>query len=133
MAPRAPGRLFSHFWIPCPLFPTPMPITSPDPLRGTLDLLVLQTLALQPMHGWGISQRLEQVSGGHLLVNQGSLYPALQRLVQKGWIEGEWRTTENNRQAKYYQLTAEGRKAIAAEVSSWRRHVSAVELVLAHR
>jgi len=110
-----------------------MPPLSPDPLRGTLDLLILKSLALAPMHGWGISQRLEQVSDGQLLVNQGSLYPALQRLVQKGWIEGEWRTTENGRQARYYQLTAAGRKAIAAEVSSWRRHVSVVELVLAHR
>jgi len=110
-----------------------MPPLSPDPLRGTLDLLILKSLALAPMHGWGISQRLEQVSDGQLLVNQGSLYPALQRLVQKGWIEGEWRTTENGRQARYYQLTAAGRKAIATEVSSWRRHVSTVELVLAHR
>jgi len=83
------------------------------------------------MHGWGISQRLDQVSDGQLLVNQGSLYPALQRLVQKGLIEGQWQTTENNRQAKYYRLTAAGRKAIGAEIASWRRHVCAVELVLA--
>ena len=109
----------------------PQPITPPsDVLRGTLDLLVLKTLTLEPMHGWGISQRIEQFSEGLLDVNQGSLYPALQRLEQKGWIESDWRTTENNRRARYYSLTPAGRKAVGAETTSWRRYVEAVELIL---
>jgi transcriptional regulator len=102
-----------------------------DVLRGTLDLLILKTLALEPMHGWGISQRIQQCSRGTLDVNQGSLYPALQRLEQGGRIESDWRTTENNRQAKYYRLTASGRRALGAETASWRRYVEAVELILA--
>ena len=110
-----------------------MPQTPPPPsdvLRGTLDLLVLRTLTLAPLHGWAISQRLEQISRGALDVNQGSLYPALQRLEQKGWVASEWRTTENNRRAKYYALTAAGRRALGAEIASWRRYVDAVELIL---
>ena len=109
---------------------TPSATPSSDVLRGTLDLLVLKTLTLAPMHGWGISQRIQQFSRGALDVNQGSLYPALQRLEQKGWIEAEWRNTENNRTAKYYRLTAAGRKAVGAETESWRRYVDAVELIL---
>ena len=101
-----------------------------DVLRGTLDLLVLKTLTLAPEHGWGIGQRIQQTSKGVLDVNQGSLYPALQRLVQKGWIESEWRTTENNRRAKYYRLTAAGRRAVTDEAASWRRYVAAVDLIL---
>jgi PadR family transcriptional regulator PadR len=101
-----------------------------DVLRGTLDLLILKTLALEPMHGWGISQRIEQFSRGVLDVNQGSLYPALQRLELKGAIDSEWRTTEHNRRAKYYRLTAVGRRALGAETESWRRYVSAVDWVL---
>ena len=107
-----------------------MPEPSADVLRGTLDLLVLKTLALAPMHGWGISQRIAQFSRGVLDINQGSLYPALQRLELKGWIASEWRTTENNRRAKYYRLTASGRRAVGAETESWRRYVSAVEWIL---
>lgn len=107
-----------------------MPEPTSDVLRGTLDLLVLKTLTLEPMHGWGISQRIQQFSRGVLDVNQGSLYPALQRLEQKGWITSDWRTTENNRQAKYYRLTAAGRRALGAETVSWRRYVEAVELIL---
>ena len=102
-----------------------------DVLRGTLDLLVLKTLTLEPMHGWGISQRIQQTSRGVLDVNQGSLYPALQRLEQRGLIESEWRTTENNRRAKYYRLTAAGRRGVGAETTAWRRYVEAVELILA--
>ena len=83
------------------------------------------------MHGWGISQRIQQHSRSILDVNQGSLYPALQRLEQKEWIDSEWRTTDNNRRAKYYRLTAKGRKALGIEVESWRRYVSAVEAILA--
>jgi transcriptional regulator len=101
-----------------------------DVLRGTLDLLILKTLTLEPMHGWGISARIQQFSRGVLDVNQGSLYPALQRLEQKGWIESDWQQTENNRRAKYYQLTAVGRRAVSAETASWRRYVQAVEFIL---
>lgn len=104
--------------------------TSADALRGTLELLVLKSLELGPMHGWGTSQRLEELSEGGLTVNQGSLYPALQRLEQEGWVVSEWGRTENNRRAKYYRLTETGRERIAPEEASWRRHVAAVRLVL---
>ena len=97
---------------------------------GTLEMLVLKTLTLEPMHGWGISARIQQFSRGILDVNQGSLYPALQRLEQRGWIESDWQTTENNRRAKYYQLTAAGRRAVGVETTHWRRYVEAVELIL---
>jgi transcriptional regulator len=102
-----------------------------DVLRGTLDLLVLKTLTLEPMHGWGISQRIQQMSQAVLDVNQGSLYPALQRLEQKDWIDSEWRASDNNRRAKYYRLTPKGRRALGAETDSWRRYVGAVEAILA--
>lgn len=102
-----------------------------DVLRGTLDLLVLKTLTLAPMHGWGISQRIQQFSRGVLDVNQGSLYPALQRLVHKGWITSEWRVSEHNRRARYYALTSEGREALHEETAAWRRYVSTVEWILA--
>ena len=102
-----------------------------DVLRGTLDLLVLKTLTLEPMHGWGISQRIEAMSHSVLDVNQGSLYPALQRLEQREWIDSEWRASDNNRRAKYYKLTAKGRRALSLETDSWRRYVAAVEDILA--
>lgn len=102
-----------------------------DVLRGTLDLLVLKTLTLDPMHGWGISQRIQLMSRSVLDVNQGSLYPALQRLEQREWIDSEWRMTDNHRRAKFYRLTAKGRRALAAETDSWRRYVIAVEDILA--
>jgi transcriptional regulator len=101
-----------------------------DVLRGTLDLLILKTLARAPMHGWGIGARIQQTSRGVLDVNQGSLYPALQRLEQKGWIESEWQTTENNRRAKYYTLTTAGARAVGVETAHWRRYVEAVEFIL---
>ena len=101
-----------------------------DVLQGTLDLLILRTLSLQPMHGWGIAQRIQQLSRDVLQVNQGSLYPALQRLERQRFIRAEWRTTENNRRARYYELTAAGRRQLAAEVSHWERLRSAVDLVL---
>jgi PadR family transcriptional regulator, regulatory protein PadR len=101
-----------------------------DALRGSLDLLVLKTLSLQPMHGWGISQRLQQISDGVLEVNQGSLYPALQRLEQGGLITSEWGTTDNNRRARYYELTTAGRRALGAELESWRRFATGLEAVL---
>ena len=101
-----------------------------DVLRGTLDLLVLKTLSLEPMHGWGISQRIEQLSRGTLAVNQGSLYPALQRLENKGWIASTWQVTENNRRARVYGLTRKGRSSLEDEKATWRRYASAVELIL---
>ena len=108
-----------------------MPNTpSPDVLRGTLDLLILKTLDLTDMHGWGIGQRIQQFSKGILEVNQGSLYPALQRLEQRGWITSDWRTSELNRRAKYYHLTASGRRALGSETANWRRYVGAVDLIL---
>ncbi|HEX7048924.1 MAG TPA: PadR family transcriptional regulator [Longimicrobiales bacterium] len=101
-----------------------------DVLQGTLDLLILKTLSLEPMHGWGVSQRIQQLSEDALQVGQGSLYPALHRLERKGWIESEWRASENNRRAKYYRLTAAGRRALGEEEASWRRYAGAVELIL---
>lgn len=101
-----------------------------DVLRGTLDLLILKTLALAPMHGWGISQRILQLSGDAFQVGQGSLYPALQRLEQKGWVDSEWRATEQNRRARYYRLTAAGRRALGEETEGWRRYVETVETIL---
>ena len=94
---------------------------SSDVLRGTLDLLILKTLTLEPMHGWGIGQRIQQMSRGVLDANQGSLYPGFQRLEQKGWIDSEWRTTENNRRAKYYWLTRAGQKQLADATEQWNR------------
>jgi PadR family transcriptional regulator PadR len=108
-----------------------MKITSPDVLRGTLDLLILKTLAREPMHGWGISQRIQQRSRSVLDVTQGSLYPALQRLELREWIDSEWRASDNNRRAKYYRLTTKGRRALGMETESWRRCVAAVEDILA--
>lgn len=104
--------------------------TPNDVVRGTLDLLILKTLSLEPMHGWAITQRLEQLSREALQVGQGSLYPALQRLEEKGWISSEWRATEQGRRAKYYELTGKGRRALGDEAESWRRYVSMVELIL---
>jgi PadR family transcriptional regulator PadR len=101
-----------------------------DALRGSLDLLVLKTLSLAPMHGWGISQRVQQISDGVLEVNQGSLYPALQRLEKDGLITSEWGTTDNNRRARYYRITASGRKALGDEMDSWRRFAAGLEAVL---
>ena len=98
--------------------------------QGTLDMLVLQILSLGPAHGYAIAQRIEQISRHAVQVNQGSLYPALQRLEQKEWIDSEWRVTDNNRRAKYYKLTPLGRRALGAETQSWRRLVVAVEQLL---
>jgi transcriptional regulator len=100
-------------------------------LQGTLNLLILKTLSIAPMHGWGLTRRMEQLSQDALQVGQGSIYPALVRIEQRGWINTEWRTTENGRRAKYYRLTAAGRHALGNEVASWQRFVGAVGLVLA--
>jgi transcriptional regulator len=101
-----------------------------DLLQGTLDLLILRTLDLGPMHGWGISQRIQQMSDEVLRVNQGSLYPALHRLEGAGWISSEWGASENNRQAKFYSLTRAGQKQLRAETESWTRMTEAVAKVL---
>jgi PadR family transcriptional regulator, regulatory protein PadR len=98
--------------------------------QGTLDLLILKALSLEPMHGWGISQRVQQISDGVLEVNQGSLYPALQRLEKAGLITSEWGVTDNNRRARYYRLTAAGRRALGQELESWRRFAAGLEAVL---
>ena len=101
-----------------------------DLVQGTLDLLILRTLALEPMHGWAIAQRIRQVSGEVLQVGQGALYPALHKLEQQGWIAAEWAVSDNNRKAKYYTLTREGRKALAGEMAQWERLSSAIALVV---
>ena len=99
-------------------------------LQGTLELLILKTLSLEPMHGWGVAQRIQQMSRDVFCVNQGSLYPALQRMLGKGWITAEWRTTESNRRARYYLLTKAGQRQLAAERDEWERSSSAVNWVL---
>lgn len=109
------------------------PAPAQDVLRGTLDLLILRTLARGPEHGWGIAQHIEHQSDEAFEVGQGSLYPALQRLENKAWVVSEWRATDQNRRAKYYRLTATGRRALQAETDSWRRYVRAVDLILAGR
>ena len=103
---------------------------SSDLLQGTLDLLILRTLALEPMHGWGVAQRIQQISNEALQIGQGSLYPALYRLEYKGWIRSDWGNSENNRRAKFYRLTAAGRKQLAAELATWERLSRAIALVL---
>jgi transcriptional regulator len=98
--------------------------------QGTLDLLILKTLALGPQHGWAISERLHQISSATLIVRQGSLYPALHRLERRGWMKAHWGTSENNRRAKYYELTRRGRAQLEAQTSAWRRLIAAVAHVL---
>lgn len=104
----------------------------PDILQGTLDLLILRTIQHEPMHGWAIARRIQQVSDEVLTVQQGSLYPSLHRLARKGWIEAEWGTSENNRRAKFYSLTDEGRRELETETETWRRFSAAVDHVLQH-
>jgi PadR family transcriptional regulator, regulatory protein PadR len=101
-----------------------------DLVQGTLDLLVLKILALQPLHGWALSQRLKQLSGDVLQVSDGSLYPALHKLEQQGWIRAEWKPTENNRRAKFYSLTRLGRRRLEEEAASWERISAAISGVL---
>jgi transcriptional regulator len=101
-----------------------------DVLRGTLDLLILKAVSLKPLHGWAITQRLEQLTGDALQVGQGSLYPALQRLEEKGWVESDWRVTDQNRRARYYELTSAGRRALGDETKQWQRYVAMVDTVL---
>ena len=101
-----------------------------DLVQGTLDLLILKTLSLGPMHGWAIALRIQQTSNDVLQVQQGSLYPALHRLEQQGWITAEWKPSENNRRAKFYTLTRSGRRTLAAEAANWDRLSAAVGLIL---
>ena len=103
---------------------------STDLLQGTLDVLILKTLALEPMHGWGVAQRIQQMSKDVLQIGQGSLYPALHRLEYKGWIESDWGSSDNNRRAKYYSLTRKGKKRLEAELATWERLSKAIGLVL---
>jgi transcriptional regulator len=114
-------------------------MTPPDPtrhapvadvLRGTLDLLILKALSLEPMHGWAVAQRLEQLTSDALRIGQGSLYPALQRLEERDWVESDWRVTDQNRRAKYYELTPAGRRALGDEAREWQRYVAMVDTVL---
>lgn len=110
-----------------------MPNERLDLPQGTLDLLILKALSLGPMHGWAISERLQDVSREMLQVPQGSLYPALHRLEREGWISAEWGASDNNRKAKFYELTRAGRKQLAVETESWERLAQVVRLVLAMR
>lgn len=103
-----------------------------DILQGTLDLLILRTLSLGPKHGWAISQRIQDVSDSVLTVQQGSLYPSLHRLQRRGWIASEWGTSENNRKAKFYRLTGEGKAQLEVETERWQRLSEAVSRVLQH-
>jgi PadR family transcriptional regulator PadR len=100
-------------------------------LQGTLDLLILKAVAREPMHGWGVSERMQQVSGGVLEVNQGSLYPALHRLVKRGLLAATWGTSDNGRRARYYRLTAAGKRQLAQETAMWQRFSGAVNAMLA--
>jgi PadR family transcriptional regulator, regulatory protein PadR len=101
-----------------------------DLLQGTLDMLILKAIVIEPQHGWAIAQRIQVVSGNVLQVGQGSLYPALHRLEYKGWIRAQWGASENNRKARYYSLTAAGRKQLESELENWARLTGAINLVL---
>ena len=103
----------------------------PDMIRGTLDMLILKTLSLEPMHGWGISERIQQISREELRVNQGSLYASLHKLTREGWIRSYWRTTENNRRARYYELTRAGERQLGREAEHWTRLSAAVARIMA--
>ena len=107
-----------------------MPTERSELLQGTLELLILKTLSLEPMHGWGVAQRIQQMSRDIFQVNQGSLYPALQRMLGKGWISAEWRTTEGNRRARYYVLTRAGHRQLSAERGEWERSSTAINWIL---
>jgi len=99
-------------------------------IQGTLDLLIPKTISLEPMHGWGIAQRIQQISGDVLQVQQGSLYPAIRRLEQQAWIKADWRETENNRRAKFYSLTPAGRRQLEKELANWKRLSEGVGLIV---
>jgi PadR family transcriptional regulator, regulatory protein PadR len=120
------GAVFS----PRPIYKRDSVSDQTDVLQGTLDLLIMRTIALEPMHGWAIAQRIQQISGDLLRVQQGSLYPALHRLEHQGWIVADWGASENNRRARFYSLTKPGRKQLDIEVSKWERLSAGVNLVL---
>lgn len=101
-----------------------------DVMQGTLDLLLLKALSLEPLHGWGITNRIQQMSRDTFRIGQGSLYPALHRFEKRGWVTSYWRTTENNRIARYYDLTAAGKEALGEEIARWRSYTGAVDLVI---
>lgn len=105
-------------------------VAEPDALRGSIDLLILKALSLESMHGWGIGARIQLLSKGRFDVNQGSLYPALQRLEHRGDVESDWRASDNNRRARYYAITRQGRRALGLEVDKWKRFAETIELVL---
>ena len=107
-----------------------MNLPTPDVIQGTLDMLILKTLSLAPMHGYGIARRIEQTSKGVFKVNPGSLLTALHRLERAGWLDSEWRRTENSRRAKYYSLTRSGRRQLTVETESWQRRVAAMSRLL---
>jgi PadR family transcriptional regulator PadR len=108
----------------------PLPTQHIDLPQGTLDLLILRTLALEPLHGWAISERVQQISSDVLRIQQGSLYPALHRLERRGWIKARWGTSDNNRRAKYYELTKNGRRQLEIEQDAWKKLTTAVAQVL---
>lgn len=103
---------------------------SADVMQGTLDLLILKALSLAPMHGWGISNRIQQMSRDTFQIGQGTVYPALHRFEKRGWVTSHWHSTENNRIARYYQLTSEGRRALVEEIDDWRHYAGVIELVI---
>lgn len=107
-----------------------MPDTRLELPQGTLDLLILKALALEPLHGWAVSERLQQITGDAVQVQQGSLYPALHRLERQGWLRAKWAVSENNRRARYYELTRHGRKQLESETAAWRRLTAVVDQVL---
>ena len=107
-----------------------MPKTHTDMIKGTLDMLILRVVSLEPMHGWGISERIQQISEDALQVNQGSLYASLHRLTRQGWIKSDWRVTQNNRRARYYVLTRVGEKQLGKEVDHWARLSTAVDRIM---
>ena len=110
--------------------PRPRPNQRSEVLQGTLEMLALKLLAAEAMHGWGLSLELRRISGEVFDVNQGSLYPALQKMLRRGWIRAEWRATENNRRARYYSITREGRRQLEEEIADWERTSGAVNRVL---
>jgi len=125
-----PLHFYRERWYTSPVGAKGVAVTSLDLPQGTLDLLILRTLLPGAQHGWAISERVQQVSGNMLRIQQGSLYPALHRLERRGWVKAKWGASENNRKAKYYELTRSGHKQLEAETDSWRKLTSAVAMVL---
>jgi len=129
-SPLTPKKLMLGFVFPIPYSLFPMADPDLDLLRGTLDLLILKTLSWGPMHGLAVLRWVEQVTGSRLQITEGALYPALHRMEQKGWLGADWGYTDRNREAKFYKLTAAGRRQLVAELSKWSRYTEAVNLVI---